>query len=190
MSGDFKCPSLMDSHSSSLFLLLAAPWERAPLQPVAPAPRQLLFGCGTLFGIHTRWKWTQQGQFLSTPREPGEAVAEWRCWFWWLGHFWLRHWRHSEGTLGRSEILAERNGSTALLVNVLIVTDSQRASEIFGKGSQRMGGGHIGLLFLFLFLSVFLISFCLFLAERDCSPDPRLRAKERFYLGWWGHFSA
>lgn len=125
-------------------------------------------------GIHTRWKWTQQGQFLSTPRAPGEAVAEWRRWFWWLGHFWLRHWQLSQGTLGKAQMLAERNGSTASFVNVLIVTDS----EIFGKGSRRMGGGHIGLLFLFLFLSVFLISFCLFLAERDCSPGPRLRAKE------------
>lgn len=54
----------------------------------------------------------------------------------------------------------------------------------------RMGGGHIGLLFLSLFLSVFLISFCLFLAVSGCLLDPRLRAKEWFYLGWWGHFAA
>lgn len=69
-----------------------------------------------------------------------------------------------------------------MFVNVLIVTDSQHAPQISGKGSQRMGGGHIGLLFLSLFLSVFLISFCLFLAESDCLPDPRLGVKEGFFL--------
>lgn len=64
------------------------------------------------------------------------------------------------------------------VVNVLIVTDSQHVSQIFVKGSQTMGGGHIALLFLSLFLSVFLISFCLFLAVSGCLLDPRPRAKE------------
>lgn len=74
--------------------------------------------------------------------------------------------------------LSGKKCSAAMFVNVLIVTDSQLASQIFGKGSQRMGGGRIGLLFLSLFLSVFLISFCLFLAESGCSLGPRRRAKE------------
>lgn len=33
--------------------------------PSPPALCQLLFGCGTLFGIHTHLKGTRQGQFLS-----------------------------------------------------------------------------------------------------------------------------
>lgn len=35
------------------------------LQPFTPALCQVLFGCGTLFGIHTHFKGTRQGQFLS-----------------------------------------------------------------------------------------------------------------------------
>lgn len=43
----------------------------------------------------------------------------------------------------------ERNGSTDMFVNVLIVTDLQHGSEIFRGGSLRRGEGHRGLLFLF-----------------------------------------
>lgn len=82
------------------------------------------------------------------------------------------------GNTWQIRALSGKKCSAATFVNVLIVTDSQHASQIFGKGSQRMGGGHIGLLFLSLFLSVFLISFGLFLAVRGCVLGPRLRAKE------------
>lgn len=51
----------------TISFLPCSPWERAPLEPFTPALCQLLFGCGTLFGIHTHLKWTRQGQFLSTP---------------------------------------------------------------------------------------------------------------------------
>lgn len=62
-----------------------------------------------------------------------------------------------------------------MFVNVLIVTDSQHASQIFGKGSQRTGEGRLG---FSPFLSVFLISFSLFLGESGCLLGPRLRATE------------
>ena len=56
------------------FLPSALRGSEPPLQPFTPAPCQLLFGYGTLFGIHTHLKWTRQGQFLSTPGVLGEEV--------------------------------------------------------------------------------------------------------------------
>lgn len=58
---------------------------------------------------------------------------------------------------------------------------------------RAFGGGAKAILAFypsFLFLPVFHISFCRFLAELGSSLDHRLKAKEWFYLGWWGHFLA
>lgn len=129
--------------SCSLSPSSCSPWERAPLEPFTPALCQLLFGCGALFGIHTHLKWTQRGQFLSTPGVFSVVGGGGG------GKFWLSHQQLLEGALGKWEIFVERNGSRATFVNVLIVTDSQHGLEIFRGGSLRRSKGHLGLLSLF-----------------------------------------
>lgn len=114
--------------------LACSPWERAPLGPFTPALCQLPFGCGTLFGIHTHLKWTRRGQFLSTPgvfSVLGEEVGG--------GGFGSATGRSQRECLAKSQILVEGNGSTAMFVNVLIVTDSQHGLEIFRRGQPEEG---------------------------------------------------
>lgn len=137
----------------------------------------------SLFRIHTRCKWTQ-GQFLSTPRVQsggaggGDGAA---------GERLARTLAAFRGRLWQNRDLSEQKRSPATFVKVLIVTDLRDASQIFG-GTARDGwwwggGGHVGLVFLSLFLSVFLFSCCLLLPESGCLLGPRLRAREAFYLG-------
>lgn len=154
-------------------------------QPVTPALRQLLFGCGALFGIHTRGKWTQQGQFLSTPRAPVGGQGGGGC---------KAAALVAALTLVAGELLAALGGNTwqtrdpsgkkggaATLVNVLIVTDSQHACRSLERavGGGGAGGGILGFYSsLCSCLSSLSLSVSSWQRERGCSLDPRLRVKE------------
>jgi len=91
------------------------------------APRQLLFGCRALFGIHTHLEGTWQEQFLSTPGVFSLFGEEFG------GDFCLATGSSKREFLA-NQILVERNGSTSTFVNVLIVTDSHHGLRIFRGG--------------------------------------------------------
>lgn len=114
---------MSSSSLSPSFLALSVGASPSP-KPFTPAPCQLLFGCGTLFGIHTHLKGTRQGQFLSTPgvfsalgRGDEAAIGGGG------GFFGLATSSSQREHLANHRFLVERNGSTATSVNVPIVTD-------------------------------------------------------------------